>query len=650
MVFHLVLGTMLFLWLTKASAEPVSLVKPNCQDKCGNITIPYPFGIGTNCSANETFMITCNTSFNPAKPFITSINMEVLEISLRGTVRVVNPQDANLSRGSLSFSDSYGDGRFMPVLDWTNRTYGSSCGTNAFCIYDSACVCNKGYEGNPYLPDGCQDVDECAFPFDNSCSAGTCENRPGSYNCSCPSGHRFLPGYGCYQVDVDEGNSIKARIAIIGIGLGLALIVLLAGTCHLCKVVKRRKKRKLKEKFFKRNGGLLVRRRPTTGEDGNVDRIKLFTSKELEKATNHYNKKRILGQGGNGTVYRGMLTDGRNVAVKKPKLETEGKVDEHFINEVVILSQINHRNVVKLHGCCLESKVPLLVYEYIPNGTLFKYIHEHNEEFPLSWDVRLRIATEVAGALAYLHSGAPLPIYHRDIKSTNILLDDKYRAKVADFGTSRSVAIDQTHLTTRIQGTFGYLDPEYFQSSQFTEKSDVYSFGVVLIELLTGEKPISSTQSEEWRGLAAHFVSEMEDNRLSSILDARVVEGGEEDEIMVVAGLAKRCINNNGIQRPTMRKLHEVPAVKQRNEERVDYSVAVQFGPLDTSGTSTGSGTANIPVTCIQGEVMAMEVSLLLLPFAGSKTIVAIDGIIAGKREKKKEKIRAGGFQPSTHN
>ncbi|KAG6626136.1 hypothetical protein CIPAW_15G026600 [Carya illinoinensis] len=177
--------------------------------------------------------------------------------------------------------------------------------------------------------------------------------------------------------------------------------------------------------------------------------------------------------------------------------------------------------------------------------------------------MRLRIATEIAGALYYLHSASSLPIYHRDIKSTNILLDDKYRAKVADFGTSRSVAIDQTHLTTLVHGTFGYLDLEYFQSSQFTEKSDVYSFGVVLVELLTGEKAISLTRTPKAKSLAMYFICSMEENNLFDILDRRVLKEAIKEELITVANIAKRCLNLDGKKRPTMKEVSmELEAVK----------------------------------------------------------------------------------------
>ncbi|KAJ0511599.1 putative protein kinase RLK-Pelle-WAK family [Helianthus annuus] len=333
----------------------------------------------------------------------------------------------------------------------------------------------------------------------------------------------------------------------------MGTLSLVAISYILHKLIKKAKEKRRRKKFFKRNGGLLLKQQQNA-DSSLVDKTILFTSRELEKATDNFNENRILGRGGQGTVYKGMLVDGRIVAVKKSKIVDESQL-EQFINEVVILSQVNHRNVVRLLGCCLETDVPLLVSEFIPNGTLFDRLHNGTDEFPISLEMRLQIATEVAGALAYLHSATFIPIYHRDIKTTNILLDDKYRAKVSDFGTSRFVSIEQTHLTTFVKGTFGYFDPEYFQTSQFTEKSDVYSFGVVLVELLTGERPISLTRFGETRSLATHFILAMEEGRVMSIFDATVIKEGTRDQLLTVANLAMRCLNLNGKYRPTMREV-----------------------------------------------------------------------------------------------
>ncbi|GAB4855829.1 hypothetical protein Ancab_039781 [Ancistrocladus abbreviatus] len=394
-----------------------------------------------------------------------------------------------------------------------------------------ACECRYSYEGNPYLPNGCQVVkgcEKCAGSFDYCIMS-----KNGDNHCK---------------------KKLWATLApVLGVSIGVGTILLLLGCYSLYHVLKRRKKIKQRAKFFKRNGGLLLKQQMTSNE-GVVEKTKLFTINELEKATDNFNENRILGQGGQGTVYKGMLMDGGIVAIKKSKQVDEDQL-EQFINEVVILSQVNHRNVVKLLGCCLETEVPLLVYEFVPNGTLAKHIHDPSEDFQISWKMRLQIAAEAAGAVAYLHSSSSAPIYHRDIKSSNILLDDKYKAKVSDFGTSRAITIDQTHLTTCVQGTYGYLDPEYFQSNQFTEKSDVYSFGVVLAELLTSKKPICATKSKEWRSLATEFLFMMETSCLHDILDDQVLHEAKQEEIYVVANLAKKCLNLNGKVWPTMKEV-----------------------------------------------------------------------------------------------
>jgi serine/threonine protein kinase len=287
---------------------------------------------------------------------------------------------------------------------------------------------------------------------------------------------------------------------------------------------------------------------------GSRETDKIFSVEELEKATNNYDKSRVLGQGGYGTVYKGVLPNNKVVAIKKSKISDQRQI-EQFINEVIVLTQINHRNVVKLLGCCLETEVPLLVYEFITNGTLSDHIHNKSLASSLSWEKRLKIATETAGALAYLHFSTSMPIIHRDVKTSNILLDDNYMAKVSDFGASRLVPLDKKQLTTLVQGTFGYLDPEYFYTNQLTEKSDVYSFGVVLAELLTGNEALSFNRPESDRNLALYFVSAIEEDRLLQILEDNIVNEGNIQELKEVANLAKKCLSIRGEDRPTMKEV-----------------------------------------------------------------------------------------------
>ncbi|KAE9455978.1 hypothetical protein C3L33_12121, partial [Rhododendron williamsianum] len=245
----------------------------------------------------------------------------------------------------------------------------------------------------------------------NDCAENAiCTNTPGGFSCSCK--HHYYGDGKTYCIPK------AASVIKLSLGLSFGLLSLLISVTWLYFGIRRRKLIKLREKFFQQNGGLLLKQKISSIDGTSAELSKFFTAEELKKATNNYAEDRILGQGGYGVVYKGILPDQRVVAIKKSKVMDVNQV-EQFINELLILTQVNHRNVVKVLGCCFESEVPELVYEYISNGTLSQHIHK-----TLSWltlDHRLRIATEAASALSYLHSAASIPIIHRDVKLSQIL-------------------------------------------------------------------------------------------------------------------------------------------------------------------------------------------------------------------------------------
>ncbi|KAL8460837.1 hypothetical protein ACS0TY_032369 [Phlomoides rotata] len=416
------------------------------------------------------------------------------------------------------------------------------------------CSCMHGYRGNPYLVDGCQDIDECLDPRLNNCEK-TCENELGSFYCVCPKGYHGdgrKDGHGCIR-----GESLVFKLVA---GVAVGIIALLVPICWLHMRLRRRRLIKTRRKFFLLNGGLLLHEKLSSRDasSSSAPRARIFSASELHKATRNFDSSAIIGRGGFGTVYKGVLSDEQVVAIKKSREVVDPRQIEQFINEVIVLSQINHRNVVKLLGCCLETQAPLLVYEFVSNGTLSEHVHDEAKACFLSWGTRLRIAAETAGVLSYLHSQASTPIIHRDVKSANILLDQDLTAKVSDFGASRLVPLDQSQLSTLVQGTFGYLDPEYMQTNRLSEKSDVYSFGVVLLELLTGRKAVSNDRPEEERGLAFFFLYVMEQDGLFEVVEPSIMREEIKEQLMEVAILAKQCLNVKGEERPSMREVEMV--------------------------------------------------------------------------------------------
>lgn len=455
----------------------------------------------------------------------------------------------NFSRNHLNNSRSFA--KEVPlVIDWAIRDGFCPTTNDSEAKLDYACVsthsecvnttngkgyfcrCSDGYNGNPYILDNCKDINECT-QGQNPCKSGTCHNTEGGYECKCKFGQK------------GDGKSTCQPIlpwpaaAAIGITIVVSLVAV--------ALVRRRMKdenRKLRE-HFNRNGGQLLK------DSG----ISIFTKENLDKITKNFSK--TIGKGSFGQVYEGTTDDKQRVAVKR-SIEVDAERQKDFANEITIQSKISHKNLVRLIGCCLETDVPMLVYEFIDRGSLYDVLHSGGaagtkddvpkEKQSLSLQVRLDISIGSAEALAYMHSSASQKILHGDVKSGNILLDEKFSPKISDFGTSRLLSMDKKY-TQFVVGDMGYIDPVYMKTGLLTEKSDVYSFGVVLLELITRKK----ARYDKNNSLPINFIkSFLTESRAEEMFDQEVLCTENLDCLVKLGGIAVQCLREDVDERPTM--------------------------------------------------------------------------------------------------
>ncbi|XP_073007285.1 cold-responsive protein kinase 1-like [Typha latifolia] len=370
------------------------------------------------------------------------------------------------------------------------------------------------------------------------------------------------------EVFFSESSSKTPTVAISLFFIGgistLVILLIVLAVCWKCI------KRELLWKFVQQKKSISV---PEYFSD-NLRTIYYFDYQTLKNATRDFHPKNQLGRGGFGPVFQGKLADGRMIAVKQLSLGKSQQGESEFLAEVRMITSIQHKNLVRLVGCCSEGEQRLLVYEYMKNGSLDNIIYGKSETI-LDWQTWFQIIVGVARGLQYLHEDSNLRIVHRDIKASNILLDDKFQPKISDFGLARFFPEDQAYLSTTVAGTLGYTAPEYAIRGELSEKADIYSFGVLVLEVISSRRNTDLTLPNEMQYLPEYAWKLYKRSKIIDLVDpALQVDGIIKEDVLQVCHVAMLCLQSLPNLRPPM---SEIVAILTCKREPIHHPVKPTF-------------------------------------------------------------------------